>query len=452
MSLELQKILEAKENRARLRKHFYEDRKLSLSLSLNIAGYPKTNYKISLFFNIVLQELKQLLLANRIIIDEEFEKVDEAGNYFICSVNAYKKTSFDIKELTEKFEEQHELGRFIDVDIVNEGGKYISSNKLKLCYFCKEKAAIVCMREKNHSYKELRSYVLKQIENYLLKINKNNIISKLSELALKSILYEVSLTPKPGLVDFANSGSHTDMNYYTFLESSSAISQFFKKFAELGYLYRNNLSRALSEIRLIGLQTEAEMFKATKGVNTQKGIIFLIGISLFSASYVFSTEKGFNNLSFIKTVKSICSGLVNRELLNMTEYKTHGEICYKNFGLKGAGVRLEVEKGFPTVFNFALPVLEKYFISNNKKDIDFALKKTLLVIISKNNDSNILYRKGEHVLEKLKRLATDAFENFEFYKDLINFCKKENVSPGGSADLLAVSIFIKFVKEIKNEF
>ncbi len=454
MSEILQKILLAKDNRANLRNTFSAKKNVSISLSLNIASYPKTNKNISQFFNLVLADLKIFLLANKVFIDNrsEVNSIDEAGNFFIAIVKNKDITSSEIKQITEEFEENHKLGRFIDVDITNKHGKNVSSHKKKLCYFCNEKPAIVCMREKTHSYPELKSFISKKINDYLFNEKKKQITKQLSSIALKSILYEVSLSPKPGLVDFYNSGSHKDMNYYTFLNSSAALAQYFTKFAELGYGFNEDLSKAISKIRIIGLQTEKDMFAATNDVNTQKGIIFLMGIALFSASYVFYKDGKFTISNFQETVKKVCKSLVYSELQNLQVYKTHGEKCFEKFGLKGAGARHEVEQAFPTVVNFALPVLEKYFRGNKKEEIELALRKTLLAIISKNNDSNVLYRKGESILKKLKIFSKDAFIEDKEYNKVCKFCIKENISPGGSADLLAVSLFLHFTKKDKNEF
>ncbi len=450
----LQKILLAKDNRANMRKTFSAKKKISISFSLNIASYPKTNKNISQFFNLILTDLKNFLLANKIFIDNnsEINIIDEAGNFFMAIVKNKDITYSEIKQITEEFEENHKLGRFIDVDITDEDGKNVSSHKKKLCYFCNEKPAIVCMREKTHSYSELQTFTLKKINEYLFLENKNKTTKELSAIALKSILYEVSLSPKPGLVNFYNSGSHTDMNYYTFLNSSSALSQYFTKFAELGYGFNEDLSKAISKIRIIGLQAEKDMFAATNNINTQKGIIFLMGIALFSASYVFYKDVNFTISNFQETVKKVCKDIVKNELQNLKVYKTHGEKCFEKFGLKGAGARLEVELAFPTVVNFALPVLEKFFKENKKEEIELALRKTLLAIISENNDSNILYRKGEDALEKLKKISKDAFIDDKKYDKVCKFCIKENISPGGSADLLAVSLFLHSIKKIKNEF
>ena len=49
-------------------------------------------------------------------------------------------------------------------------------------------------------------------------------LASLSYLAVKSLLYELNLTPKPGLVDCHNNGAHNDMDFYTFLDSILSMS------------------------------------------------------------------------------------------------------------------------------------------------------------------------------------------------------------------------------------
>lgn len=277
---------------------------------------------------------------------------------------------------------------------------------------------------------------------------------KLSDFATKSLLYEIQLSPKPGLVNFHNSGSHKDMNFYTFLNSISAISPFWEEFVVAGFNFHLDLSKALPVVRQIGLKTENAMFTASQNVNTQKGLVFLLGLSIFAIAYLHKKNDDFQEEDFIKTLQQICKDLVEKELLNnQSETNTHGEKTFAKFGLQGAGVRFEAQNGFPLVFEIALPFLE-----NNLKDISFlnrekaddVLLNTLLKIMSQLNDSNVLYRKGEEKATKLKELSKLAFQNKEYYKSLNDFCLKENISPGGSADMLALSLFFFFVKQELN--
>ncbi len=54
------------------------------------------------------------------------------------------------------------------------------------------------------------------------------VLTSISQLALKALLYEVSLSPKPGLVDRFDNGAHDDMSFMTFIDSMIALSPFFR--------------------------------------------------------------------------------------------------------------------------------------------------------------------------------------------------------------------------------
>ncbi len=447
----LDNILIQREQRMLIKKKLASENKIIISFSLNIPGIPKKDELIDIFFETIKSEIKIWLAANRINIVQEIDCNDIlAGNYVLWTLRKDFYSAHEIKRICELFENKHYIGRVIDLDVCNEKAENISSGKLKKCFICQNEAAIICMRERKHTYSELRDNIFTEIRNYLYKQKKNNIINKLVEFAIKSMIYEVSFSPKPGLVDFFNDGSHSDMNYYMFINSTATLAPFIRNFAELGYDYEAEFTNVLALIREIGIQMEQEMFKTTNNVNTQKGLIFLLGISVFSVAYILSKYQTFSEEKFVETVKLICKDIVNNELNNKsdTAKKTNGELCFLLYGF--SGIRAEVEQGMPTVFNYSIKTLRHIFdkdFFNDKQKISYALEKTLLTIIAHNNDSNIVYRKGIETLEQLKLLARQVIDNKIEYSELIKFCEKYNISPGGSADLLVVSLFLFFVEK-----
>lgn len=449
----LEKILSARENRAQQRALFLKQQFNALSLSLNIPGYPKSNGLLSTFFLEVKSNLINYLQANRIelITEKEILILDEAGDFFITPISKNSKIDLlALKKLTENFEATQPLGRLIDVDIFNYLGEPISSGKEKPCYFCGEHAAISCMRNKRHTKEEIRTLIFSDIEKKLNISAKNNCINTLSAFASKAILYEISLGPKPGLVSFKDTGSHTDMHFFTFLNSAVSLTPFFNEFCKLGYEYTGKIEEILPKIRHIGLKAEQEMFKATGNVNTHKGIIFLFGISLFSIAKIISENKTYSDTIFKNLVIKITNGIVKNELeLASKKASTHGELMFENYGKLGAGIRQEVAEGFPSIFKNAVPFLDKNFKNHhkiNEKEIQEILQTTLLHIMALNNDSNILYRSNFEALTQIKKLAKNAIHSKKSYIELCNYCKNNNISPGGSADLLSVSLLIHFVK------
>jgi len=445
-------LLDAREKRYSLRKSIAQERYSSLSLSLNIPAYPKSNASIHHFFSIVLAQFKDFLQANNIEILSSLstEIIDEDGDFFVAAIKENSKYSPSaLKKITEDFEANHLLGRLIDVDIFDKNTLPISSGKAKKCFYCNEHSAVSCMRAKRHSYSQMRTFIEEKIALYTEQQDKEKNIKKLCQWATKSIFYELALNNKPGLVGFDHSGNHSDMNYISFINSTAAINPYFADFCELAYRFEGDYTKVLPQIRAIGLQCERDMFAATKGVNTHKGIIFIFGISLFATSLLFRKNKEFNSDGFRKIVKQITKGITEKELIKTNKNSTHGEKIFAKYGSIGGGIRQEAESGFETVFNTALP----YFSENLKGEycckadkFNSILQNGLLLIMSKNNDSNILYRSDIETLEALKQLSSRVLSKETSYDNLIEFCTKKEISPGGSADLLALSLFLHFTK------
>jgi holo-ACP synthase / triphosphoribosyl-dephospho-CoA synthase len=443
----LQSILDSKDKRAFLKSQIAQKGLPCLSLCLNVPGFPKSNSTTKIFFQHCLRDLKYTFMAHRIILhnQEEIMEADVSGDFYLVPFSADHLSLNEIKQVCEDFEESHPLGRFIDADLNNQLGNGVSSGKSKLCFFCRERPAVECRRENAHEPEQLRFFMFSEMESYNHIKRKEHIIKRLSSLAQQSVLAEISLTPKPGLVDKFSNGSHLDMNYQTFTDSTSAISPWFGELVREGFrFHEEDLSKALPVIRNIGLHMESSMFEATQNVNTQKGIIFLMGLSLFACGKLFGQSDRFETGKFRKIIKDICNDIVGREMSNIAANgRTHGEKIFLKYGFSGA--RGEAESGFATIFDFGLPPLIGLVELN-----DEALIKSFLSIAANNNDTNLLYRSNPEVLNAFKMLCKKALENYTEvnYSAVIDFCKKENISPGGSADLLAVTIFVWLVAKM----
>jgi holo-ACP synthase/triphosphoribosyl-dephospho-CoA synthase len=436
--------LAAREQRALLKKQLVLKGFPCVSLSLNVPGFPKSNETTHLFFDSCLHDLTYFLKAHLVEIQhkEVVEMCDAAGDFFIAPCSSGRHSPVELKQLCEDFEESHPLGRFIDVDLNDAQGNTISSGKSKLCFFCREKPAIECRRLNVHDPEQLRSFMFAEMNKYCCRQREHTLAKRFSSMGLKALLYEISLTPKPGLVDKFSNGSHSDMNYQTFIDSSVAISQWFNELVYAGFAFRgNDYTKVLPLIRNIGLRMESAMYEATQNVNTQKGIIFLMGLSLFACGKLYSQNDRFDEELFRSIIRDSCKDLVAKELSsNFLSGKSHGEVIFQKYGFGGA--RGEAESGLELVFECGLPQLSGLTALN-----DEALIKCFLAIASRNNDTNILYRRGPEVLAAFQGLCKTAAENFSEanYSKVMEFCKSENISPGGSADLLALSIFIWLV-------
>ncbi len=451
------RVLAAREKRASLRQRLSLPGCGAISLSLNIPGYPKTTPLLSDLFDDVLLECKQFLQAHRVILDtaQEVRQTDAAGDFYLAPLSDSRPPGA-IKALAEAFEMHHPLGRILDLDIADRQGQPVSSGKLKQCLLCK-RPAVVCMREASHDYEELREHITRESRRYLAEKAGKQTCRQLAALALKAILYEISASPKPGLVGRFEQGAHHDMDYFTFIDSTSALAGYFEELALSGSRFDGpDLREALPIIRAIGLKMESAMFAATRGVNTQKGLIFLIGLALFSAARCIAQDGIFSAGRFRDTIAAICANLVQNELMaSAADEKTHGILCYRRYGFTGAGVRKEAEDGLPSVFDQGLPELTAALAGFGEDvaaaSINAALTKTLLRLMTTVSDSNILYRKDLQILNNVQHMAqkvldaADEVAGGERYRELLHYCRREHISPGGSADLLAITVFVYFV-------
>jgi len=133
----------------------------------------------------------------------------------------------------------------------------------------------------------------------------------IGNFAVQAILYEVSCYPSPGLVSPISNGAHTDMDYFTFIDSTIALSKYFTLFAQQG-LSEKTHKEIFKEIRKIGKDAEKEMFTKTNGINTHKGMLFLMGISCAAVGKAIYEKRDFTEIKDI--IKSMTEGIVEEEL------------------------------------------------------------------------------------------------------------------------------------------
>lgn len=285
-------------------------------------------------------------------------------------------------------------------------------------------------------------------------MNKIEFSEYISGLAIKAILYELATTPKPGLVDRKNAGAHSDMDIFTFLSSASVLGLYFYNCTLAGIDFRGEYYKDLLRvIRPMGIKAEKDMFNSTCGVNTHKGIIFSQGITASAVGSLYREKEILNITTISQRVKKIADGIT--EELNFARDKkvlTYGERLFMEYGIKG--IRGEVEEGFPTIKNYSYPLIKRLMEEKNYHINDIMLH-TLLYLIKGTEDSNILGRHNMKVLETTKRRAEKAIklggaftkEGKEYIKEMDKGFIKENISPGGSADLLSVSLMIYMIEK-----
>lgn len=246
-------------------------------------------------------------------------------------------------------------------------------------------------------------------------------------LACDSLKQELELTPKPGLVDKHDNGSHIDMDYSTMLLSINALRPYFVKLAIIGS--KKQMPQA-SIIQKLGIEAEQKMLNSTNGVNTHRGALFSMGLAIVAASY---TLFNYNGEHFINSWRETIIA-ISKQMPGGTT--THGANIKKSHNVKGA---LDIAQGgYQQLIETWLP-----FYSSNQSD-DNVKHKTLLLIMSQIDDTNVIHRAGIEMALKVKNNALHLLEDFSIEGlEQMNQCFiKSNISPGGAADMLSLTIFM----------
>ena len=281
--------------------------------------------------------------------------------------------------------------------------------------------------------------------------------SLVRDCALRAMLYEIAVHPKPGLVGPCDAGAHGDMTRFTFIDSAAALVPWMALFARAGYRCDAADPRSLlPRIRRIGLRAERAMFAATGGVNTHKGLLFSFGLICAAAGVRAARNEPLSPEGLASLASRIVAGIVRRELESLRDAPpdrplTAGERLYLRFGV--TGIRGEAERGFPTVVNRALPFLEN--ATRTGTPPGDAGADTLLVIMQHSDDTNVLHRSGTDGLRLMRGAAADILaaggtcseQGRGLTTAAMRLFVERNISPGGSADLLAVAFFLNFLSE-----
>ncbi len=452
-------ILAAKEKRAQLQEELrIKNNSAIISITANIPGAVKySDETVDLVYSAVVKMRYKLREAHLVLREEQVHHLATGPVALIAVAGA----AGVIKEFGVSIEEELNYGRLIDIDVFDASGRQIDRAlqglRLRSCFVCGGNA-IACMRSQAHQQEEVVSAVKKMLACYLAESTNcwTGLVAVIGSTALEAMIMEAVCTPAPGLVDRHNSGAHQDMDLYTFLKSSSALSPAMYRFALAGWNYNGPAEGLLPVLRCIGQDAEKAMFAATGGVNTQKGLLFLLGI--VTAAVARTVRNGYvSNFieSTLQETARICCGIVERELgglgRKLPAGKTAGELLYLSHGI--TGIRGEIEAGLPAIQSMGLPCLTEAL--NSGLTINDALVHSLMGIMTEVQDTTILSRHDMPTLVFVQNTAKSIMADGGMLtaagrkriSDLDNTFSEKRISPGGSADLLAVTYFLYYVEK-----
>lgn len=305
----------------------------------------------------------------------------------------------------------------------------------------------------------------------------DRVCKELAALAVKALLDEAALFPKPGLVDPVSQGAHSDMDFTLLVRSAAALQQGFYECARIGYKSAApaqpiaaaapvqpaaativqtqgtvHTAAVRKRLRTVGIALEKAMFAETHGVNTHKGAIFIFAYLLGAAGLLAGATQLDGIRSVMELTETLCAqvrvlaaGLCSEDMAGVSAKRTltHGEQVFLQYGC--TGIRGEAEAGLPLVQRNVAYLAGLTHLTQRD-----AYLYTLLHIIAENKDTNVLFRAGSTALRDLQTRCASIVKSgatgatlYAAVEALDAYCIKRHISPGGSADIFAAVLFCR---------
>ena len=417
-------MLDARERRAQAQKELLlhaDGNACLVSLSLNIAGSVKRTPKTRLLFDRAMKVFESFGFQeiSRLATDEI------TGTEALILLNADPSS---VKRSLERLEDSFPAGRLLDFDVLNASGEKLSRAIPRRCLVCDGPAA-VCARSRAHGL----DAVLRAAESLL----DGFAADTLAYTAHFALIRELRTTPKPGLVDEMNNGAHTDMDIPLFEKSAASLVPYFRQAALAGIA-----DAGMETLKARGLDAEKAMFSATGGVNTHKGMIYSMGLLLYGMGRALETGSDAREAAAELARTDAAARLSDAARLK----GTNGGAVYAKTGAKGAIG--EAAEGFPHAAACA-GRLRHYASVGSSEPGALALCDTMAVL----SDTNVLHRGGQEGLAFVQAEAgrissLPVSDRVGALTELDNELIRRNLSPGGSADILALAYLLNAWEEL----
>lgn len=401
----LQAILDARDARAAAQQRLLASHHSPLlSLTMNIAG-PVKRSPLSDFAFFEAARAVERALPGRLLARELTDAPTGLEALWACDAPAE-----ELKALAVALESRPPAGRLCDLDVIGTDGRKLSRETPRTCLVCGGPVG-PCARSRAHGLPAVQAAARELLEAFA--------VQRLAALAVEALIREVELTPKPGLVDRRNNGAHRDMDLPLFRRSAAALEPYFRQAAALG-LARPD---CMGPLQAAGLEAEQAMLAAAGGVNTHKGAVYAFGLILAGLGSLLARGGDlFGTAAALAGAGRPPSG------------ETHGGQAALRYG--AAGARGEALSGFPHA---------RRAWAGLREGGPF---RALLTLLAEVEDTNLLHRGGEAGLRFVQGAARDILagppeQYLPRLERLDDACIARNLSPGGSADLLALALLLQ---------
>ena len=268
------------------------------------------------------------------------------------------------------------------------------------------------------------------------------VADQVADAAKAALLEELETWPKPGLVSHVDSGSHTDMDASTLRASATAITPFYYQLTVAGAA-----ESGMNRLREIGLEAERAMLAATSGVNTHRGAIFSLGLLCAAAGATWSPTRSQSHWRAKLLGATVRRRWGHAIMSGPIPLHSHGTNALLKFGAGGA--RAQAAAGFPHAIEIGLPALQ---LGRRlaPKDAEAARVQGFFAILASMEDTNLLHRGGAvglHYAQEaaIRFLEQGGIEHADWRERAVAVHRAfvvRRLSPGGCADVLAVTLFL----------
>lgn len=276
----------------------------------------------------------------------------------------------------------------------------------------------------------------------------------IADIIVVALSLEATTWPKPGLVTALNTGCLNNMNMLSFFKSAIQLRPFFEQAHSLGNSieYKNDLVKNVVMLRSIGINAESAMFDVTRNVNTHKGAIFMLLILVYCVGFI-EKEDNYKFEDLFEMMAIVGKHILKEDFFGGNNLEAHpittGQLAFKKYQI--LGIRGVAADGFQLVVDFGIPIFHEIISRTN--NLRIAIVGVLLKYMSVIDDTTIMNRKFSiNRLRFVKSISAKCIKygGYEtirgrvLIKAMEYIFTKFNISPGGSADLVSLTLAIYF--------